>query len=94
MNWIQEQALRIVYYDKYSCDEGFMEKDSSFSVQRRKIQVLVFEPYKHEHNISLSVMQKNFKVIEPKTQLKKIPFSRNRKFITQKHRTESLIYLA
>ena len=60
MNWIQEQALRIVYYDKYSCDEGFMEKDSSFSVQRRKIRVLVFEPYKHEHNISLSVIQKTF----------------------------------
>ena len=34
-----------------------MEKDSSSSAQRRKIQVLVFEPYKHEH-ISLSVMQK------------------------------------
>ena len=92
MNWIQEQALRIVYYDKYSCDEGFMEKDSSFSVQRRKIQRLVFEPYKNEHNISLSVMQKKFKVIEPKTQLK-IPFSRSRKFITEKYRTESLIDL-
>ena len=64
-----------------------MEKDSSFSVQRRKIQVLVFEPYKHEHNISLSVMQKTFKVIEPKTQLKNVPFSQNRKFITQKYRT-------
>ena len=60
MNWIQEQALRIVYYDKYSCDEGFMEKDSSFSVQRRKIRVLVFEPCKHEHNISLSLIQKTF----------------------------------
>ena len=37
-------------------------------------------------------MQESFKVIEPKTQLKKIPFSQNRIFITQKYDTEFLTY--
>ena len=38
-------------------------------------------------------MQEMFKVIEPKTQLKKMLFSQNRIFVTQKYDTEFLTYL-
>ena len=39
-------SIKIVYYDKYSSGEGFVEEDNSVSFQCRKLEVLATETYK------------------------------------------------
>ena len=93
MNRIQERALRIVYYDKSSSYEELLEKDSSVSIHCRNLQVLATEIYKSKNNISPSVMQEIFTVIEPKYNLRRNTIFQQRKVRTQKYGIESLKYL-
>ena len=52
INKIHERALRIVYQDDHSSFETLLEKDGSFTVHEKNIQLLAIELYKSRYNFN------------------------------------------
>ena len=62
INNVHEKALRIVYSDYDSTFQELLDKDTSFSVHHRNIQILAIEIYKHIHGLSPANMGEVFKI--------------------------------
>ena len=57
-----EKALRIVYSDYKSTFQELLDKDASFSLERRNIQTLAIQIYKHIHGLSPAITGKVFNI--------------------------------
>ena len=57
INKIHERALRIVYQDDHCSFETLLEKDGSFTVHEKNIQLLAIELHKSRYNLSNEAMQ-------------------------------------
>ena len=62
INRPHERCLRIVYNDKQSSLNELLEKDGSFSIHMRNIQILDTEMYKLINNLSPPIMNTVFKL--------------------------------
>ena len=95
INRLQEKALRIVYSVLKANFDKFLENDSSFSIQHRKIQTLVIEIFKFLYGLSPPKMNTVFQV-EPSAPYslrdKNELYSRNPKTMTSG--TESISFLS
>ena len=60
INAIRERTLRIAYCDKHSTLQQLLEKDNSFSMHHRNLQVLATEMLKVNMNLSLDSMNDLF----------------------------------
>ena len=52
INRLQERCWRIIYSDKQSSFETLLEKDGSFSVHNRNLQIFATEMYKIKKDLS------------------------------------------
>ena len=59
---LHERCLRIIYNGKQSSYKELLEKDSSFYVNLRDVQVLATKMYKVSNNFSLPQMREILKV--------------------------------
>ena len=59
---LHERCLRIIYNGKQSSYKELLEKDSSFYVNVRNVQVLATKMYKVSNNFSLPQMREILKV--------------------------------
>ena len=59
---LHERCLRIIYNGKQSSYKELLEKDSSFYVNVRNVQVLATKMYKVSNNFSLPQMSEILKV--------------------------------
>ena len=59
---LHERCLRIIYNGKQSSYKELLEKDSSFDVNVRNVQVLATKMYKVSNNFSLPQMREILKV--------------------------------
>ena len=59
---LHERCLRIIYNRKQSSYKELLEKDSSFYVNLRDVQVLATKMYKVSNNFSLPQMREILKV--------------------------------
>ena len=59
---LHERYLRIIYNGKQSSYKELLEKDSSFDVNVRNVQVLATKMYKVSNNFSLPQMREILKV--------------------------------
>ena len=62
INNVYEKALRIFYSDFKSTFQELLDKDTSFSVHHRNIQILAIEIYKHVHGLSPAIIGEVFKI--------------------------------
>ena len=60
INRIHERALRIVYSDYISTFNTLLEKDQSFKVHERNIQILAIEVFKVINGLSPKIMNSVF----------------------------------
>ena len=60
INKIQEMVLRIVYKDKESDFSNLLERDNSFTIHERNLQLLATEIYKVKNNLSPNIMNRIF----------------------------------
>ena len=60
INAIHDRTLRIAYCDKHSTLQQLLEKDNSFSIYHRNLQVLATEILKVNMNLSLDLMNALF----------------------------------
>ena len=91
---LHEQCLRLIYSDKKSSYENFLEKDNSVSIHHKNIQALAIEIFKVKHKLCPEITSDIF--MERTNSQYNL---RNRPdFITPQvhsvfHRTESISYL-
>ena len=90
-----KKALRIAYSDYKSTFQELLEKDGSFSVHHRNIQILATEICKHIHGLSPAIMGEVFKINSTLPQNLRIhnDFS-SRVPETLKYETEAISFLA
>ena len=62
INRLHERCLQIVYNDKQSSFNELLERDGSVSIHMRNIQILATEMYKLINNLSLTIMNRVFKL--------------------------------
>ena len=62
INRIHESSLRLVYSDKISTFQELLDKDKSFSVYHKNIQVLVLEIYKTVNGLAPTIMNSIFEI--------------------------------
>ena len=60
INKIQERALRLVYKDYHSTYDALLEKDGSFRVHHRHLQILPTEIYKFKNNLGPEIINDIF----------------------------------
>ena len=60
INKIQERALRLVYKDYHSTYDALLEKDGSFRVHHRHLQILATEIYKFKNNLGPEIINDIF----------------------------------
>ena len=60
INKLHERALRLVYNDQGSSFEQLLQRDNSFSIHDRNLQISATEMYKVKHNLSPSFMHSVF----------------------------------
>ncbi len=60
INKLHERALRITYRDHESSFQTLLEKDGTFTVHEKNLQVLMIEMYKSKHGLSPSFMTEIF----------------------------------
>ena len=63
INLIHERTLRTVYSVNSSFDE-LLDKDGSFTIHQRNVQVLATEIFKYLHGLSPAIVSEVFKVNE------------------------------
>ena len=63
INLIHERTLRTVYSVNSSFDE-LIDKDGSFTIHQRNVQVLAIEIFKYLHGLSPAIVSEVFKVNE------------------------------
>ena len=63
INLIHEKTLRTVYSVNSSFDE-LLDKDGSFTIHQRNVQVLAIEFFKYLHGLSPAIVSEVFKVNE------------------------------
>ena len=63
INLIHERTLRTVYSVNSSFDE-LLDKDGSFTIHQRNVQVLAIEIFKYLHGLSPAIVSEVFKVNE------------------------------
>ena len=56
INKFHERALRLVYNDRQSIFQELLDKNNSFGIHHRNLQVLATETYKVHSNIALDIM--------------------------------------
>ena len=56
-NRVHLRALRLVYKDYTSTFDELLERDQSFSIHHRNIQLLAMELYKNKHDLSHEVIK-------------------------------------
>ena len=57
INRVHLRALRLVYKDYTSTFDELLERDQSFSIHHRNIQLLAMELYKNKHDLSHEVIK-------------------------------------
>ena len=94
INRLRERCLQIVYNDKQSSFNEFLERDGSVSIHMRNIQILATEMYKLINNLSPPIMNRVFKLnSDSRYNLRQISqFSRSL-VRSVYHGTESISYL-
>ena len=92
INMIQERALRIVYKDENSSFDELLQRDKSFTIHERNIQILAIEIYKVINGISPEIMNEVFQLKENLQYCSQFPFkSQNVRTVT--YGTETLRFL-
>ena len=92
INKIQERSLRIVYDDETSTFEELLNRDNSFTIHHKNIQVLAIELYKVVNNISPEIMSYVFPLKQSVNYHSKNIFV-TRNVRTVHHGTETLAHL-
>ena len=95
INRLHERSLRIVYSDQSSTFEELLEKDKTFSIHHKNIQILAIEIYKFMNGLSPEIMNSVFNLRENnRYSLRNIYelYSRNPR--TVKYGTETISHLA
>ena len=65
INRIHEQALRLVYQDNSLSFAELLEKDNSFTIHQRNLQVLATEIFKLENGLAPGIMKEVFEIQNP-----------------------------
>ena len=73
INSLHGRALRLVYKDESLSFSELLDKDHSFSIHDKNLQMLAIEMYKIKHNLCPSFMQSIFSTAEKRYNLRNNP---------------------
>ena len=92
INRLHERALRVVYKDELLSFSELLDKDNSFSIHDKNLQMLAIEMYKVKHNLSPSFMQSIFITVEKRYNLRNNPEFETKNIRTTYNGTKPVTY--
>ena len=92
INKLHERALRLVYKDYDSTFQQLLDKDKSFSIHHRNLQILATEMFKINHNMSPSIMNTTFPPCEKDYNFRNQPSFKTENIKTVFYGSETLLF--
>ena len=92
INRIHERALRIVYNDIFTPFEQLLQKNNSFTIHERNIQLLAIELFKVIKGISHEIVKEVLPLKESNNYCSRFPF-RTRNARTVRYGTETISFI-